>query len=78
MKVLIATKNKGKVEGAKRAFDKFFDDVEVVGISAESKLNSYDRSTADVRKNNGLCKSKNPNGSLSPNKAGECRLHPGR
>ena len=38
MKVLIATKNKGKVEGAKRAFDKFFEDVEVVGISAESNV----------------------------------------
>ena len=38
MKVLIATKNKGKVEGAKRAFDKFFDDVEVIGISAESNV----------------------------------------
>ena len=38
MKVLIETKNKGKVEGAKRAFDKFFDDVEVIGISAESNV----------------------------------------
>ena len=38
MKVLIATKNKGKVEGAKRAFDKFFEDVEVLGISAESNV----------------------------------------
>ena len=38
MKVLIATKNKGKVEGAKRAFDKFFKDVEVIGISAPSDV----------------------------------------
>ena len=30
MKVLIATKNKGKIEGAKRSFEKFFEDVEVV------------------------------------------------
>ena len=30
MKVLIATQNKGKVEGAKRAFEKYFDDVEVI------------------------------------------------
>ena len=38
MKVLIATQNKGKVEGAKRAFEKFFDDVEVVGLSASSDV----------------------------------------
>lgn len=38
MKVLIATKNKGKIEGAKRAFEKFFEDVEVVGIPAESDV----------------------------------------
>ena len=38
MKVLIATQNKGKIEGAKRAFEKFFDDVEVVGISASSDV----------------------------------------
>lgn len=38
MKVLIATKNKGKIEGAKRAFEKFFEDVEVIGISAESDV----------------------------------------
>ena len=38
MKVLIATQNKGKVEGAKRAFEKFFDDVEIVGISAPSDV----------------------------------------
>lgn len=38
MKVLIATQNKGKIEGAKRAFEKFFDCVEVVGISASSDV----------------------------------------
>lgn len=38
MKVLIATQNKGKIEGAKRAFEKFFDGVEVVGISASSDV----------------------------------------
>ena len=38
MKVLIATKNKGKIEGAKRAFDKFFEDVEVVGVPANSNV----------------------------------------
>ena len=38
MKVLIATKNKGKVEGTKRAFDKFFENVEIEGVSAESNV----------------------------------------
>lgn len=38
MKVLIATQNKGKIEGAKRAFEKFFEDVEVVGVSASSDV----------------------------------------
>ena len=38
MKILIATQNKGKVEGAKRAFEKYFENVEVVGISAESNV----------------------------------------
>ena len=38
MKVLIATKKKGKIEGAKRAFDKFFDSIEVVGIPAGSNV----------------------------------------
>ena len=38
MKVLIGTKNPGKIKGAKDAFEKFFSDVEVVGISAESNV----------------------------------------
>ena len=38
MKVLVATKNKGKIEGAKRAFEKFFDNVEIEGVSAESNV----------------------------------------
>ena len=38
MKILIATQNKGKVDGAKRAFEKYFDNVEVVGISAPSDV----------------------------------------
>ena len=38
MKVLIATKNNGKIEGAKRAFEKFFDKVEVCGIPASSDV----------------------------------------
>lgn len=38
MKVLIATQNKGKIEGAKRAFEKYFKTVEVVGVSAASDV----------------------------------------
>ena len=38
MKILIATQNKGKVEGVKRAFEKFFENVEIVGISASSDV----------------------------------------
>lgn len=38
MKVLIGTKNPGKIKGAKDAFEKFFSDVEVVGISAKSNV----------------------------------------
>ena len=38
MKVLIATQNKGKIEGAKRAFEKYFNDVEIIGISAQSDV----------------------------------------
>lgn len=38
MKVLIATQNKGKIEGAKRAFEKYFKNVEVVGVSAASDV----------------------------------------
>lgn len=38
MKVLIGTKNPGKIEGAKRAFEHYFDNVEVIGIKAESNV----------------------------------------
>ena len=38
MKILIATKNKGKIEGAKRAFEKFFGSVEIEGIAASSDV----------------------------------------
>lgn len=36
MKVLVATKNKGKIEGAKRALQKYFDIVEIEGIPVAS------------------------------------------
>ncbi len=38
MKVLIGTKNPGKIEGAKRAFENYFDDVIVEGIKAPSNV----------------------------------------
>lgn len=38
MKVLIATKNPGKVEGAKRALNHYFKDIEIVGVKAESNV----------------------------------------
>ena len=41
MKVLIGTKNPGKIRGAKEALDKYFNDVEIVGIPVQSNRNSY-------------------------------------
>lgn len=38
MKVLIATKNPGKIEGAKRALDNYFENIEIQGISVPSDV----------------------------------------
>ena len=38
MKVLIATKNPGKIEGAKLALEYFYQDVEVIGVPVESNV----------------------------------------
>lgn len=38
MKVLIGTKNPGKIEGAKKAFERYFDDVEITGIPVSSEV----------------------------------------
>lgn len=38
MKVLIATKNPGKIEGAKRALNKFYEDFEIEGINVPSNV----------------------------------------
>lgn len=38
MKILMGTKNPGKIEGAKQAFEKYFDDVEIEGISVSSDV----------------------------------------
>ena len=39
MKVLIGTKNPGKIEGAKRALENYFKDVEIIGVKADSNVN---------------------------------------
>lgn len=38
MKILMGTKNPGKIEGARRAFEKYFDNIEIEGISVESNV----------------------------------------
>ena len=38
MKILIATKNQGKIEGAKRALSNYFDNIEIEGIPVESNV----------------------------------------
>ena len=38
MKILIGTKNPGKIEGAKQAFEKYFDNVDIEGIQVSSNV----------------------------------------
>ncbi len=38
MKILIGTKNPGKIEGAKQAFEKYFDNIEIEGILVSSDV----------------------------------------
>ena len=38
MKILIGTKNPGKIQGAKEAFEKYFDNAEIEGISVDSEV----------------------------------------
>lgn len=38
MKILMGTKNPGKIEGAKQAFEKYYDNIEIQGISVESEV----------------------------------------
>ncbi len=38
MKILIGTKNKSKIEGAKAAFEKYFENVEVEGVKVSSDV----------------------------------------
>lgn len=38
MKILMGTKNPGKIQGVKEAFEKYFDNVEIEGIAVESEV----------------------------------------
>ena len=38
MKVLMGTKNPGKIEGAKQAFERYFNNVEIEGIPINSDV----------------------------------------
>ena len=38
MKILMGTKNPGKIEGAKQAFEKYFENVEIEGIAVDSEV----------------------------------------
>lgn len=40
MKILMATKNPGKIQGAKEAFEKYFEDVQIEGIPTESDVSN--------------------------------------
>lgn len=40
MKILVGTKNPGKIEGVNKAFSKYFDNFEIEGISVDSNVNS--------------------------------------
>ena len=38
MKILMGTKNPGKIEGAKQAFEKYFDNIEIEGVAVSSEV----------------------------------------
>ena len=40
MKVLMGTKNPGKIEGAKQAFEEYFDGIEIEGIAVDSDVSN--------------------------------------
>ena len=40
MKILMGTKNPGKIQGAKEAFEKYFDNVQIEGIAVNSDVNN--------------------------------------
>ena len=38
MKILIGTKNPGKIEGAKQAFEQYFENIEIEGVPVSSDV----------------------------------------
>lgn len=40
MKILMGTKNPGKIQGAKEAFEKYFDNIEIEGIPVNSEVSA--------------------------------------
>ena len=38
MKILMGTKNPGKIEGARQAFEKYFDNIDIEGLAVESNV----------------------------------------
>lgn len=38
MKVVIASKNQGKIEGAKLALENYYNDIEIIGVSVPSNV----------------------------------------
>ena len=40
MKILMGTKNPGKIQGAKEAFEKYFNDVQIEGIAVNSDVSN--------------------------------------
>jgi len=40
MKILMGTKNPGKIEGARQAFEKYFENVDIEGIPVESEVSA--------------------------------------
>lgn len=53
MKILMGTKNPGKIEGARRAFLKYFENIEIQGISVSSEVGNqpFDREIFEGAKN---------------------------
>lgn len=49
MKILMGTKNPGKIEGAKQAFEKYFENVEVVGIPVSSNVGNQPTNEEIIR-----------------------------
>lgn len=40
MRILMGTKNQGKIEGVKRAFERYFENIEIEGIAVDSEVSA--------------------------------------